>query len=111
MSSQYYYNGGGVALGDINNDGLMDLFTLDMAAEDHYRSKTNMRSMNAKEFKEMIETGGHHQYMFNTLQINSGVGSFSDIAHVAGLAKTDWSWAGLVVDLDNDGYKDIIIIN
>ena len=97
--------------GDINNDGLMDLFTLDMAAEDHYRSKTNMRSMNAKEFKEMIETGGHHQYMFNTLQINSGVGSFSDIAHVAGLAKTDWSWAGLLVDLDNDGYKDVVISN
>ncbi|CAI8411031.1 MAG: Uncharacterised protein [Polaribacter sejongensis] len=101
----------GTDTGDINNDGLVDIFTLDMAAEDHYRSKTNMGSMNAKEFNEMIESGGHHQYMSNTLQLNTGTKGFSDIAHLAGLAKTDWSSAGLLVDLDNDGFKDIIISN
>lgn len=101
----------GTDTGDINNDGLVDIFTLDMAAEDHYRSKTNMGSMNAKEFNEMIESGGHHQYMSNTLQLNKGTKGFSDIAHLAGLAKTDWSSAGLLVDLDNDGFKDIIISN
>tara|TARA_B110000003_G_scaffold152808_2_gene153526 strand:- start:40742 stop:44047 length:3306 start_codon:yes stop_codon:yes gene_type:complete len=101
----------GTDTGDINNDGAIDLLTLDMAAEDHYRSKTNMRSMNAQEFKEMIDKGGHHQYMFNTLQLNNGSGEFSDIASIAGISKTDWSWAGLLVDLDNDGFKDIIISN
>ena len=82
-----------------------------MAAEDHYRSKTNMKSMNPIEFKQMIDKGDHYQYMFNTLQINNGFGEFSDIANIAGIGKTDWSWGGLLVDLDNDGFKDIIISN
>jgi hypothetical protein len=101
----------GTEIGDINNDGHMDIFTLDMASDDHYRSKTNMKSMNAQEFKEMTNKGDHYQYMFNTLQINNGLGAFSDIAQIAGLAKTDWSWGGLMVDLDNDGFKDIIVSN
>jgi hypothetical protein len=97
--------------GDVNNDGNIDLITLDMAAEDHYRSKTNMKSMNPIEFKQMIDKGDHYQYMFNTLQINNGLGAFSDIANIAGIGKTDWSWGGLLVDLDNDGFKDIVISN
>jgi hypothetical protein len=101
----------GTDTGDINNDGYMDIFTLDMASEDHYRSKTNMKSMNAQEFKQMTDIGDHYQYMFNTLQVNNGLGEFSDIAQIAGLAKTDWSWAGLMVDVDNDGFKDIVISN
>ncbi len=101
----------GTDTGDINNDGLMDLITLDMASDDHYRSKTNMGSMSTEEFYKIVNSGKHYQYMSNTLQINNGNGSFSDIANIAGIAKTDWSWAGLLVDLDNDGYKDIIVSN
>jgi len=101
----------GTDTGDINNDGFIDLFTTDMTPEDHYRSKTNMRSMNTQLFNSMVGAGAHYQYMTNTLQINSGVGSFSDVANVAGVAFTDWSWASLLVDVDNDGYKDIIISN
>ena len=101
----------GTDTGDINNDGFIDLFTTDMTPEDHYRSKTNMRSMNSKLFNSMIDAGAHYQYMTNTLQLNTGVGSFSDVANVAGVAFTDWSWASLLVDVDNDGYKDIIISN
>ena len=97
--------------GDINNDGLIDIITLEMAAEDHFRSKTNMGSMSTENFNQLVNLGKHYQYMSNTLQVNTGVGPFSDISNMAGIAKTDWSWGGLFVDLDNDGLKDIIISN
>ncbi len=101
----------GVDAGDVNNDGYTDIITLDMAAEDHYRSKTNMGSMNTEEFYQLVNWGKHHQYMFNTLQINSGLGTFYDVGHLAGMAKTDWSWAGLLVDLDNNGRRDMVVTN
>lgn len=101
----------GTDTGDINNDGFMDFITLDMAAADHYRSKTNMGSMSTEKFNQMVTDGKHYQYMSNTLQINMGGHGFSDIASMTGMAKTDWSWAGLLVDLDNDGLKDVIISN
>lgn len=97
--------------GDINNDGFMDLITTDMTPEDHYRSKTNMASMSTNTFNAMVEAGAHHQYMANALQVNTGLGSFSDVANIAGISNTDWSWASLLVDLDNDGWKDIVISN
>ncbi|MBT8270440.1 MAG: VCBS repeat-containing protein, partial [Bacteroidia bacterium] len=97
--------------GDINNDGLIDLITTDMTPEDHYISKTNMASMSTETFNKMVEAGAHYQYMTNTLQVNNGMGSFSDVANIAGVAFTDWSWASLLVDLDNDGWKDLIISN
>ena len=101
----------GTDTGDINNDGFLDLLTTDMTPEDHYRSKTNMASMSTERFNHLFEAGAHRQYMTNTMQINTGMGSFSDIANMAGTAFTDWSWASLIVDLDNDGWKDIIIAN
>lgn len=101
----------GSDVGDINNDGLMDLFTLDMSADDHYRSKTNMGSMSTEEFNKAVSSGKHYQYMYNTLQVNTGNGHFYDIANLAGVGSSDWSWAGLIVDLDNDGLKDLVISN
>ena len=101
----------GTDTGDINNDGLMDLMTLDMSSDDHYRSKTNMGSMSTAEFNKVVGLGKHYQYMFNTLQVNSGKGHFSDVANMAGVGLSDWSWAGLLVDLDNDGLKDVVVSN
>ena len=101
----------GTDTGDINNDGLIDLITTDMTPEDHYRSKTNMASMSTERFNSLVKAGAHRQYMTNTLQINTGVGSFSDIANIAGISSTDWSWSSLLVDLDNDGWKDIMVTN
>ncbi|MDC1379050.1 VCBS repeat-containing protein [Algibacter sp.] len=97
--------------GDVNNDGLMDLITTDMTPEDHYRSKTNMASMSTENFNALVAAGAHHQYMANALQINTGQGSFSDVANMAGISNTDWSWASLLVDLDNDGWKDLVVSN
>lgn len=104
-------NSMGSDTGDVNNDGFLDLFTTDMTPEDHYRSKTNMASMSSEKFNELVKAGAHHQYMANALQINTGLGSFSDVANVAGVSYTDWSWASLLVDLDNDSWKDIIVTN
>ncbi|BAO75017.1 VCBS repeat-containing protein [Winogradskyella sp. PG-2] len=101
----------GTDAGDLNNDGLMDIITLDMSAEDHYRSKTNMGSMSREAFNKLVNSGKHYQYMNNTLQVNSGVGHFYDVATMNGIAQTDWSWSGLLADLDNDGLKDIMITN
>ncbi|AUC79347.1 RNA-binding protein [Nonlabens sp. MB-3u-79] len=97
--------------GDINNDGFIDLMTTDMTPEDHYRAKTNMASMSTEIFNKMVDAGAHYQYMSNTLQVNTGLGTFSDVASMAGVSSTDWSWASLLVDLDNDGWKDIIVSN
>ncbi len=96
---------------DFNNDALPDLCVLDMTPPDHKRSKQNMASMRPDQFFRMVEVGWHYQYMTNTLQLNNGNGSFSEIAHLAGIDRTDWSWAPLFVDLDNDGLKDLFVTN
>ena len=101
----------GVDVADINNDGLLDIFVLDMAAEDNYRSKANMSGMNPEAFWQVVNEGGHFQYMFNTLQLNQGNDHFSNIAQIGGVSSTDWSWSNLIVDLDNDGHKDIFVTN
>jgi hypothetical protein len=96
---------------DIDNDLLPDLLVLEMASEDHIRSKKNMATMNTQSFNNLVEKNYHHQYMVNTLQLNKGNGNFSEIAQITGLAKTDWSWAPLIADFDNDGLKDVFITN
>ncbi|HHP7240116.1 MAG TPA: VCBS repeat-containing protein [Cyclobacteriaceae bacterium] len=101
----------GVDINDMNNDGLQDIMVLDMVAEDNYRQKTNMRPMNPEEFYMAVENGFHYQYMFNSLQLNNGNNTFSEIAQLAGISNTDWSWAPLFADLDNDGWKDIFVTN
>jgi len=101
----------GVDIADMNNDGHPDICTLDMTPGDHRRNKENMASMQPTEFWNLVKNGFHHQYMVNTLQLNNGNGSFSDIGQMAGIDRTDWSWAPLFVDLDNDGWKDLYITN
>ncbi len=104
-------NSMGSDIADINNDGLLDIIALDMVAEDNFRSKTNMSGMNPKEFWYGISEGFHFQYMFNSLQLNMGNNKFSEIAQLSGVSNTDWSWAPLLADLDNDGYKDLYVTN
>ena len=101
----------GVDAADINQDGLLDLMTLDMVAEDNYRLKANMSGMNPAAFDQVVKAGGHYQYMFNALQLSRGDAQFSEIGQLAGVAATDWSWANLFADFDNDGHQDIYITN
>ncbi|WP_298484964.1 VCBS repeat-containing protein [uncultured Maribacter sp.] len=101
----------GVDVVDFNNDGFEDIIQLEMSPEDYERSKTTMASMNTKLFNDMTTNGFHYQYMHNHLHLNRGNGIFSDISQLSGVAKTDWSWACLGSDFDNDGYRDLYITN
>ena len=101
----------GVDIADINNDGWQDIFTADMVAYDNARLKSNMSGMNPAKFWNLAENGYHYQYMFNALQLNNGNGTFSEIGQLAGVSNTDWSWASLFADFDNDGHKDLIVTN
>lgn len=101
----------GVDAGDINNDGLLDLFVLDMVSEDYYRRKTNMGGPSPRSHKKMLDENGHYQYFTNTLQLNLGNNHYSEISQLAGVSFTDWSWSHFFADLDNDGWKDIFISN
>lgn len=110
------FYGMGTDVADFNNDGLLDILQMDMTPKGNKRSKANMASMNPAGFKEIINTGMHHQYMQNAFQMNNGLSEdglphFSDVSRMMGVASTDWSWAGLFADLDNDGWKDIFITN
>ncbi|HRG68845.1 MAG TPA: VCBS repeat-containing protein [Saprospiraceae bacterium] len=101
----------GCDIADYNDDGFLDIFSVDMVAEDRFRNKTNMAGMDIPKFWKNVELGFHYQYMFNSLQLNQGSGSFSEIAQLAGISKTDWSWSVLLADYDNDGAKDLYITN
>ncbi len=105
------FNTMGGDIADINNDGLLDLMSLDMNPEDYIRSKTTMGMTSIKQFESMTKTGYHYQYMHNMLQINNGNGTFSEISKMAGIADTDWSWSMLSADFDLDGANDIFITN
>lgn len=97
----------GLDYNDINNDGYPDITVADMPSNDHVRSKLMMQSMNTDYFWYNIETmKRQYGYMFNTLQLNDGKGNFSNISHMAGNSKSEWSWANLLADFDNDTYKD-----
>lgn len=112
MTGHTSYYGMGCDIADINNDTYPEISVVDMTAEDRYRSKTLMPSMDSRLFWALINDHNlHYQYMFNTFQLNNGNGTFSEISQLAGLHKSDWSWANLMADFDNDGYKDILITN
>ncbi len=96
---------------DINNDGCPDLITVDMLAEDNHRQKMLGMLQNFDKFERMQEVGLRAQFSINSLQLNNCNKTYSDIAFAAGVAFTDWSWASLFADFDNDGWKDLYIAN
>ncbi|MDO6470452.1 VCBS repeat-containing protein [Maribacter sp. 1_MG-2023] len=111
MFKHMSFNSMGSDFVDIDNDGQLDLLTLDMNPEDYKRAKLNMGMMPISQFEMMVDQGYHHQYVHNMLQMNNGNGSFSEISKMAGVADTDWSWAVLAADFNLDGLNDIFITN
>lgn len=105
------YYGMGTDVADYNNDLLMDMFTVDMDIEGNYGTKTFMQS-NKQTFLRTLVNGGYlQQYGRNALQLNNGIGKFSEVANFAGVSTTGWSWSPLFADYDNDGYKDLYVSN
>ena len=101
----------GVDIADINNDGNADIFITDMLPEADQRVKSVMEFEGYNVFKLKQSKDFSQQYIQNTLQLNNGNNTFSEVAYHSGVAKTDWSWAGLLFDMDNDGNRDIFITN
>ena len=98
-------------IADINNDALPDIFTLDMLPEDNHRQKLLFAPDNYEKIEVNIRSGFYYQYMCNMLHLNNGNGTFSEIAQLSGISNTDWSWAPLFADYDNDGWKDLYVTN
>ncbi len=117
----------GVDIADYNNDLLPDVLTLDMLPEDNQRQKMLKGPDEYDQHKLLIDSGYYHQHMRNMLHLNQGPNPkekggtvshdpkplplFSEIGQLAGVSNTDWSWAGLFADFDNDGWKDLFVSN
>ena len=106
----------GSDIADFNNDNKPDILELDMLPEDNHRQKLLRGADNYDKFQLLVNNGFHKQLMRNSLQLNNGntedgIPVFSEIGQLAGVSNTDWSWAPLFADFDNDGWKDIFISN
>ncbi|MEM8969272.1 MAG: FG-GAP-like repeat-containing protein, partial [Bacteroidota bacterium] len=118
-TGQISFFGMGVDMADFNNDLWPDIAVVDMAAPDQYRQKANLAGISEAKFWDFVDKGYHFQYMYNSLQLNvplpastnSKPVAFSNIARLAGVDETDWSWAPLFADMDNDGWQDLFITN
>lgn len=101
----------GSDMADINNDGYLDIFTTEMLPESDYRLKTTIKFDNYDVQSARNQLDFHHQFTSNCLQLNNQDGTFSEIAQLAGIDATGWSWGALSFDFDNDGWKDIYVCN
>ena len=101
----------GVDVADINNDAFPDIISMDMLPSDPKILKSSLGEDDYDIFKMKLDYGYNYQYTRNNLQLNRRNGLFSEIGLYAGVAATDWSWAPLFMDFDNDGLKDLFISN
>jgi len=101
----------GVDFADFNNDAFPDLIAMDMLPEDPKILKASAAEDAYDVYNFKINYGYNHQFARNTLQLNNQDGTFSEIALLAGVAATDWSWSSLFADFDLDGHKDLFISN
>lgn len=105
------YNAMGNDVADFNNDGKEDIIEVDMLPPDNKRWKLTMMGNTFERFQQDMSFGYQPQYVRNSLQLNNGDGTFSEIGQLAGISATEWSWSPLLADFDNDGLKDLFVTN
>ncbi len=101
----------GADAADLNNDSKVDIMVTEMLPKsiDRQRTKTIFESWNKYDLS--VKKGYHYQFSRNALHRNMGNGSFLEISRFSNVAASEWSWASLLFDADNDGLKDIFISN
>jgi hypothetical protein len=100
----------GIDVADVNGDGLPDLFETDMLSNDSRRLKTQMPTHTALP-KKTGDMETQLQQQRNTLFLNRGDGTFAEIGQLAGVQASGWSWSAMFLDVDLDGWQDILIAN
>ena len=106
----------GVDAADLTGDGFPEIFVTEMLPKDESRLKTSMSFENWNKYKHNTDHDYHHQFTRNMLHLNNQMingreVSFSEVGRQLGIEATDWSWSALIVDLDNNGFRDIHITN
>ncbi|MFH5885334.1 FG-GAP-like repeat-containing protein [Halalkalibaculum sp. DA3122] len=98
----------GVAIADIDRDGTSDIFVSEMLSKYHHRRARQIISM--EPYPSKIQSSMYQpQYMRNSLYLNRGDNTFAEISHYSGVEATGWSWATQFLDVDLDGYEDLIV--
>jgi len=98
----------GVGFADINRDGHQDFLTVDMLSRDHKRRKTQMGMMQPTPTAVGL-IHNRPQIMQNTFFLNRGDNTWAEIAQFAGVKASEWSWGTVFMDVDLDGYEDLLI--
>ncbi|GAB2818530.1 VCBS repeat-containing protein [Ferruginibacter profundus] len=101
----------GVDVADVNNDGYPEIISVDMLPSDPYILKRSLGEDEYDIFYHKISIGYNYQYTRNNFQYNRRNGMFSETGLYSGIYASDWSWAPLWMDFDNDGLKDLFISN
>ena len=101
----------GVDVADVNNDAYPEIISMDMLPYDPYMLRRSLSEDDYTIFQQKLLYGYHYQYARNNFQLNQRNGKFSEIGQYAGVFATDWSWAALWMDFNNDGNKDLFVTN
>jgi hypothetical protein len=101
----------GADLGDVNNDGWIDLFVADMAASSHVKDQRGMAYSRMRAQLPPDDPARAPQVMRNALYLNNSYGPVLEAAQLAGIDATDWTWSVRFEDLDNDGRLDLHVTN
>jgi hypothetical protein len=100
----------GVDFADINRDGFDDFFVLDMLSRDHVQRMTQLGD-SVNSLLKVGDISNRPQYMMNTLFLNRGNGTYAEIGNLSGLAASEWSWGAAFLDVDLDGWEDLLVTN